>query len=558
MRRRIAILLVLLVVLAGGSALWAAEPASGRYALFLSSSPLAQRFASPTEMRNRGAADYRQQILVAQAALRRELERRNFRVTGSAQALLNSVFVQSAADRLPELRDLPGVVGVAPLSHFHRSLDKAVPLVNGPAAWTALGGVENAGKGVKIAIIDTGIDQTHPAFQDDSLPMPPGFPKCQPQDCAFTNHKVIVARSYVAQLGAGTPPNPAVDSRPDDNSPRDHVGHGTALAMVSAGLTNTGPAATITGMAPKAYLGNYKIFGSPGVNDGTFGDVIILALEDALNDGMDVAVLSLGSPAFSGPLDAGSACGASPSTPCDPEALAVENAVHSGLTVVVAAGNEGDTGLALTSLNTISSPGTAPSAITVGATTNAHTFVSSVRVPGATVPVDLQVLQAYFGDGPAPTGPLTAPLRDVSRLGNDGLACSALPSGSLSGAIALIQRGNCLFAVKVTNAENAGAVGVVIYQLEGVDSIFPPGGLSGTAVPAAMDGYHRQWLPGELSGCGRRQAERWRGRSDGRDRRASHGVLRGGRPRCAASSAATDCHQHRHQCVESDPVGQQR
>src|SRR5262249_10329018 len=146
--------------------------------------------------------------------------------------------------------------------------------------------------GVKIAILDSGIDQTHPAFQDASLAMPAGFPKCTTGDCAFTNNKVIVARSYVSLLAAGSDPaNPAADSRPDDYSARDRSGHGTAVAMCAAGETNTG-VVTITGVAPKAYLGNYKIYGSPGVNDSTTDQIIITALDDAINDGMDIVSFS--------------------------------------------------------------------------------------------------------------------------------------------------------------------------------------------------------------------------------------------------------------------------
>ncbi len=71
--------------------------------------------------------------------------------------------------------------------------------------------------------------------------------------------KVIVARSYVRQLGAGSNPlNPAADSRPDDFSPRDHSGHGTAVASAAAGNLNTG-LVPISGVAPKAYLGSYRL-----------------------------------------------------------------------------------------------------------------------------------------------------------------------------------------------------------------------------------------------------------------------------------------------------------
>ena len=64
--------------------------------------------------------------------------------------------------------------------------------------------------------------------------------------------------------------------------------------MIAAGVQNAGPLATITGVAPKAFLGNYKVFGSPGVNEYTFRSAWIQALTDAVNDGMDIVTLSLG------------------------------------------------------------------------------------------------------------------------------------------------------------------------------------------------------------------------------------------------------------------------
>ena len=212
--------------------------------------------------------NHRQKIEAAQASLHSELARQNFTVTGSVQTVLNAVFVLATPDQVAQLRSMPGVAGVRPLRRFRKSLDAAVPLLNGPGAWALVGGEGRAGRGIKIAVIDTGIDQTHPAFQDNQLAIPSGFPKCNAaSDCSsFTNNKVIVARSYVAQLAAGFGLNPAATSRPDDYSARDLDGHGTAVAMCAAGETNTGPAATITGMAPKAYLGNYKVFGSPEIN----------------------------------------------------------------------------------------------------------------------------------------------------------------------------------------------------------------------------------------------------------------------------------------------------
>jgi minor extracellular serine protease Vpr len=179
------------------------------------------------------------------------------------------------------------------------------------------------------------------------------------------------------------------------------------------------------------------------------------------------------------------------SQPCDIGANAIENAIRNGMTVVVAAGNEGDTGVNTPTLGTIGSPGTAPSAITVGATTNSHVFVSSLRVPGPDAPPNLQQVNAVFGDGPTPSGPLTAPLRDVTALGDNGFACAPLPMASLNNAFALIERGPggsataCSFATKVINAQIAGAIGVVLYA-EPQQSVAAPGGLVNTGIPAAL------------------------------------------------------------------------
>ena len=83
---------------------------------------------------------------------------------------------------------------------------------------------------------------------------------------------------------------------------------------------------TISGVAPKAFLGNYKIFGSPGVNDVVYDSAVIPALDDAVSDGMDIAVLSFGRPAVWAPADKGNTCQLAATQPCDPLADAVENA----------------------------------------------------------------------------------------------------------------------------------------------------------------------------------------------------------------------------------------
>ncbi|HSW49387.1 MAG TPA: S8 family serine peptidase, partial [Bryobacteraceae bacterium] len=418
--------------------------------------------------------------------MRSELATRQVQVTGSATTLLNAIFVTVPQERAPELGSLPGVKAVVPVRRRTLSLNRATSLVNAPAAWSALGGQAASGAGIKVAVLDTGIDQTNPAFQDNSLPMPPGYPICSGEDCAFTSNKVIVARSYVRQLAAGSSPlNPAADSRPDDYSPRDREGHGTAIASVIAGVTNSGTV-SFSGMAPKAYLGNYKIYGSPQVNDFSSDDVIIQALEDAIRDGMDIVSFSTGGPAFTGPLDAGSACGLAAGVPCDLSAAAFESAARAGVIIVAAAGNSGNDGLSYPALHTVSSPANAPSVIAVGATTNSHYFDETVSVEAASAPSSLRGIAANAAyDAYSPLGAMTAPLVDVTALGDDGLACTALPAGSLAGAFALIQRGSCNFSVKAASAVAAGATGIVFYMATS-EPLIAPSGLSQFSIPVAM------------------------------------------------------------------------
>jgi minor extracellular serine protease Vpr len=473
-----------------------AQFARNRYALFLEDPPVSARFKSREEMRTSAAVAYRRQIEAGQQKVLSELASRKITVAGSVSTLLNAVFVIAPPSRLAELRSIPGVIGVRRMRRGKKALNRAVELVNAPTAWNAVGGDLHAGSGMKIAILDTGIDQTHPAFQDSSLAMPAGFPICttgHPEDCAYTNNKVIVARSYVRMIAAGTDPsNPAADSMPDDYSPRDRDGHGSAVASAAAANTNTGTV-TFMGVAPKAYLGNYKIYGTDGVNDYPSDDVWITAIEDVLNDGMDVANLSSGAPALSGPLDTGSACGEPAGTPCDPLAAAFEAAVQAGLVIAVSAGNEGQDGYVVyPTFNSVASPADAPSVIAAGATTNSHVFQPSVSVTGTGVPTNLVGIGAQISDSfftPSEVGGNEAPLIDVVELGNDGYACTSLPANSLAGAYALIERGPasdaCTFSVKGTNAQAAGAIGIVFYMYDSSATITPEG-LDEFVGPAVM------------------------------------------------------------------------
>jgi minor extracellular serine protease Vpr len=488
-----------LLLLALTNLLPGAPPPSHEWMLLLSEPPVVQQYPGRIEQTRAVSAAYRQHLRDVQSSLRAQIAAQSIAVTGAVQHLLNGIFVVATPAQAAALRNLPGVAGVVPMRRFH--LSDQLTLSDVQQAWssTSIGGASNAGAGIKVGIIDTGIDQTHPSFQDSSLTPPAGFPKCDTyplgtateSDCAFTNNKVIVARSYVSTITPGASPS---DSRPDDNSARDLIGHGTAVSSVVAGVASSYFTNSLSGVAPKAFLGNYKIYGSPELGGGASESGILQALDDAVTDGMDVVNFSSGAPAFENPTDSGAICGNSPGQPCDPLAAAFENAMKNGQVIaVVAAGNEGSSGYQYTAngaatYSSVTSPAYTPSVIAAGGIQNDVTYADTIDVTGNNVPSDLSTLIAFPAiDSITLNAPLTAPIVDVTQLGDDPLLCTAPAAGSLTGQVALIFRGTCYFSVKVPNAYAAGAVGVIIINNSANPATLTNwGGLNGAPIPALM------------------------------------------------------------------------
>ena len=412
----------------------------GRYLVELNSEPVAVRVVrarAAQGLHGAAARSLRAKVQAEQDTVQARIEALQSTVIDRVDTVSNALIVDSAD--AAQLAAIPGVKKVHPVRLFPRLMDRAVVLNKVVDAWNQIGGSANAGAGIKVAIVDTGVDASHAAFQDSTMVAPDGFPKVSASgDTTYTNGKVIVARSYVSLLSY----------QDIDYSARDHMGHGTALAAIVGGVSASGPLATITGVAPRAWIGNYKVFGTPGYNDYASDAAILKALDDAVKDGMDVINISLGSTLLAYRLAD------------DPDVQAVENAVAAGVIVVVAAGNDG------TDPNTIASPATALSAITAGATTNDRTFAATAEAVGVLTAV------AIPGSGPVPSGEVTGLAVDVTRFDGNGLGCSGYTSGALAGKIALIQRGTCTFEDKINYAAAAGAVGVLVYTTDAAPDPF--------------------------------------------------------------------------------------
>ena len=377
----------------------------------------------PTVGRTRGARQVRESQTAARAALTSRLGSR-VEVKDFTEVVMNSLIVRSTAGEAA-LAAVPGVRRVWPVYEIHPELDRAVGLIQAAKAWEAVGGADRAGAGMKIGILDSGLDLTHPGFKTDALTAPDSYPRATNEDIrAQLNGKVIVYRTYEQMAGF-------------TESALDNSGHGTGVAMAAAGVRVKSPKAELQGVAPAAHLGVYKIFVGPnGASSSTA--IATKAIDDAAADGMDVLNISWGFLPQIRPE-------------IDPLSAAVARAASLGIAVIKSNGNSGPGRL------TGSTPTVGTNGLTVGSAWTDRIFASGVRVNGGAS------VYAIPGDGPAPDAPINAPLKDVAPLDSTGLACAALPPGSLSGTIALILRGDCTFEVKLRVAENAGAVAAIVY-----------------------------------------------------------------------------------------------
>ena len=324
---------------------------------------------------------------------------RRYRIT------FNGLAVSLPAARLPQLARLAKVY---PSTTFRGELDRSVAMIGANAFWAAPG--VDAGAGMKIAILDDGLDQSHPFFSPAAFAMPAGFPKGQ---TSYTTRKVIVARAF---------PPPGLTWR-NRNLPFDpvHSSHATHVSGIAAG--NAGTLAgnvRISGVAPRAYLGNYKVLTVPTEGFGLNGNApeIAAGIEAAVADGMDVINLSLGEPEIEPTRDL--------------VALAIEGAAAAGVPTVAAAGNE----YGRFQLGSVGSPASAASAISVASVSNGRGdpagSISSFSSAGPT-PLSLRLKPDVAAPG---SSILSSTPEDEWGL----LSGTSMASPHVAGAVALIRK----------------------------------------------------------------------------------------------------------------------
>ena len=338
MQRRLPLICGLLWVLALAAGAQAQSPTRGservEVVVLLRAPSLAEASGPRARAAARLAAEQRRFVRALRAAVPQSTVRWRYRLVA------NGLAVVVPRTSLATLRSLAAVRDVVAGVRYEPSLDRSPQQIGAQALWAP--GLENAGDGMKIAIIDDGVDQRHPYFDPSGYAMPPGYPKGQK---AYTTAKVIVARAFppagTTWKNAGKPFDP-------DNSE-----HGTHVAGIAAGNpdTPTSENRRVSGVAPRAYIGNYKALTVPTPAVGLDGNAaeIVAAIEAAVADGMDVINLSIGEPEVE------------PSR--DIVARALDAAADLGVVPVVAAGNDYDE----FGRGSVSSPGSSAKAITVAA-----------------------------------------------------------------------------------------------------------------------------------------------------------------------------------------------
>lgn len=355
--------------------------------------------------------------------------------------VLNGFEVTVPADKIPDLAKIPGVTSIYPNSTWYALPDQTVteatyrndnaPLQQIHADWAADQGL--TGAGLKVGVIDTGVDYTHPDIADAYKG---GYDSFYQDNDPY--EEVPLTPEEDTEYGVG------------------YAGtyHGTHVAGTIIGQYAAKGDVAQKGVAPGADLYVYKVLGrnidKPNTSSGSSAQVID-GIERSVKDGMDVINLSLGSDSEK---DVNS-----------PDVIAINNAVLSGVTAVIANGNNGAKGYF-----SMGSPAASQLGISVGAVDSPiQAFSGQFRaeIPNSVTTVTYDTYQPFhvmayelgksdfaniFGTGPVKVA--------YAKLGKP----EDYPAGDLSDTIVLVSRGDLTFDVKIANAKARNVKALAIFN----------------------------------------------------------------------------------------------
>ncbi|MBM7615056.1 S8 family serine peptidase [Alkaliphilus hydrothermalis] len=351
------------------------------------------------------------------------------------------------------IEDLSGVKRVTIATEYERpqpEMHTSHEIVESMKAWE----LGFKGEGMVIAILDTGVDPSH---RDMSILTDPSKAELQQSDV-----ETLIANNTVSEGKWHNYKVPYGYNYADNNTEILDLGPGASFHGMhvagTAGANGDTSNGGIKGVAPEAQILAMKVFGNDPGMPSTYGDIYVRAIEDSIKLGADVINMSLGSTgAFVLPEDE------------DPARVAIRKATEAGIIVAVSAGNSNHIGDGFANplaknpdIGVVGSPSINPQTLSVASIENNKILASALRykngeivyMPAGSIdPVShfkgKQVNFAYAGLGA---------VEDF-----DGL--------DLTGKIALISRGEYPFVEKIMNAQNNGAIGVIIFNHAGEELI---------------------------------------------------------------------------------------
>jgi len=393
----------------------------------------------------------RQQLKARQDALQDGLTGAGASVVGQMQDAYNGIQVIVPQRNLTQLAGLPGVIAVHATQVFNPSNVNGVPFVGAPTAW---GNFSVTGAGVKVAVIDTGIDYTHADFGGPGTTAAWNAAKAAstaPADPSLFGPAApkvkggfdFVGDAYNANIRGSVP-------MPDTN-PLDCNGHGSHTAgtaagfgVLSDGTTFHGPYNSTTiashswnvgpGVAPGADIYAYRVFGCSGSSN-----IVALAINRAVADGVNVISMSLGS-------DLGGTD--------DPTSVAAQNAFNAGIAVVASAGNAGGNAYM------VGSPSTANGVLSVAAIDGSvPTYpgaILNLTKPSATAVSAIDANAAALPSGSFPVKVLR------NATGGISLGCNKAEYAGTAGMVVVTARGTCARVARAVFGDEAGDAAVVM------------------------------------------------------------------------------------------------
>jgi subtilisin family serine protease len=387
-------------------------------------------------------------------------------ITFRYRILINAFSARLSATAAAALAKRADVRSVQPVSIVQKDLSTSVPFIGAPQVWSTFG---VRGQGMRVALVDTGIDYTHASFGGEGTPE--AYEANDPtfiEPGTFPTDKVIGGFDFVGENYDVLDADTTNDTPRSDFDPLDEDGHGSHTGSTIAGIRVPGNVGR--GVAPLAKLYAYKVWDVGNSTD----DVLVAAYERAVDPNQDGDVSDQADVlSFSGGVDYG--------TLNSLEAKAAQRVTDLGTVFVASAGNSGHQAVG-GSAYIVGTPAVARGVVAVAASIDQFVALQLVvnSSSDGTIPTlpdnGLTVHQDWSPD--LPPGGITDDLFDGREVDPattdpaDAMFCAALPAGSLTGQTVLVYKGgtgagDCDGTTKVFNAQEAGATAVILVSVFG-------------------------------------------------------------------------------------------